>query len=182
MQEAITCTSVDPDLCPHMMSLGHNELNYGMLLLWLESTDIAVWCIPCNVSKLIRPNTIKSCEWQKIFIPYFLLYMQFMILRYIECKDLLIEWINTTIMYRYLLSPFYYLIIMCVKCVLCWKKKYLPKYICWIYAGKLVFLKHMTRFKFCQTSFLWMVCIKRVHMYVSHIQAETRWLPFWLQH
>ena len=31
MQQAITWASVDPDLCHHMVSLGHNELtHYGL--------------------------------------------------------------------------------------------------------------------------------------------------------
>ena len=32
-QQAITWANVDPDLCHHMVSLGHNELIHGLALL-----------------------------------------------------------------------------------------------------------------------------------------------------
>ena len=31
-QQVITWAHIDPDLCPHMASLGHNELNYWGLM------------------------------------------------------------------------------------------------------------------------------------------------------
>ena len=40
-QQAITWANVDPDLCCHMMALGHNELTY--IPAWVNNMPIKVW-------------------------------------------------------------------------------------------------------------------------------------------
>ena len=37
MQQAITWANVDPYLCRHLASLGHNELNDTKTMFWLDS-------------------------------------------------------------------------------------------------------------------------------------------------
>ena len=40
MQQAITWANVDPDLCRHMASLGHNELSTEMILYMCQKNWI----------------------------------------------------------------------------------------------------------------------------------------------
>ena len=41
-QQAITWDNVDPDLCRHMVSLGHNELKQSPDRLCLKSSDLEI--------------------------------------------------------------------------------------------------------------------------------------------
>ena len=58
-QQAITWTNIDPDLCPHMVSLGHNDFTLSaadieILQVNLVSTNAADVLAPCTTRALIQ--------------------------------------------------------------------------------------------------------------------------------
>ena len=61
-QQAITWTNVDQDLCGHMVSLGHDELNITehMFMLWSHKTYYTsfYYCKTCNISHTLLGNEI----------------------------------------------------------------------------------------------------------------------------